>query len=243
MIAQRVAIAAIVAMWSVPTMVTAQHAAESTTKHAAATAKEPAVEHASSPAKKDAAAEPLPQKSPAKEASKDAGQSAAKPVAEHAAAKSDGKKDTGARHVEEAKAPAHASAEGASSGKDAEPATSGAKKVASSASARSKTAPKNELDAALRRIDEQIAAMRTSPQTVQSGKPRVANDARTVRVAAAPVAARIHLSWRTALVWSPEVDGETDAAHDAAHDAPHVALVWPATEPLKSTPITPGPVH
>ena len=244
MIAQRLAIVAIVATWSVPTIVGAQHAkAESTAAHASAPAKESAkehgAEHAPSSAKKDAAAEPVPQKSAAKEASKDAGKSVAKPTSEHAAAKSDGKdKDTGAHGVDEAKGPAHASAEKASSEKEAEPAAGG-KKVASAASARSRTGPKNELEAALKRIDEQIATMGTSPSAAQSGKPRIANDARTVRVSSTPSTARIHLSWRTTLVWSPEVDGETDAARDT----PHVDLVWPATEPLKSTPITPGSVH
>ena len=169
MIAQRLAIVAIVATWSVPTIVGAQHAkAESTAAHASAPAKESAkerpAEHASSPAKKDAAAEPVPQKPPAKEASKDSGKTGAMPIPEHAAAKSDGKdRDTGSRHVEDAvrqaehqeksaaakngpgrakgSVPAHASAEKASSEKDAE--------VAGTASSRTKTAPKNEREAAL----------------------------------------------------------------------------------------------
>ena len=241
MIAQRLAIVAIVATWSVPTIVGAQHAkAESTAAHASAPAKESArehgAEHAPSSAKKDAAAEPVPQKSPATEASKDAGKSVAKPTSEHAAAKSDGKdKDTGAHGVEEAKGPAHASAEKASSEKEAEPAAGG-KKVASAASARGKTAPKNELEAALRRIDEQMASIRTSPSAAQSGKPRAANETRPARVSPppAPSVTRISLSWRTTLVWEQELDGGTDAAQDA----PHVGLVWPI-EPLESTPIAP----
>lgn len=240
MIPQRLAIVAIVATWSVPTIVVAQHAkAEPAAAHTAAPAKEPS-ERGTSPAKKELAAEPLPQRSPSKEALKEGpGESAAKPTSEHAAVKSDGKgKDMTARQAEDAKGPTHASAEKASSEKDAEPATSGGKKVASTASARSKTEPKNDLDAALKRIDEQLATMRTSPSTAQSGKPRATNEARAVRVASPPSIARVHLSWRTALVWSPELEGEADAARDA----PHVELVW-ATEPLTSTPITPGSVH
>ncbi|MEQ1907231.1 MAG: hypothetical protein ABMA15_00310 [Vicinamibacterales bacterium] len=205
------------ATWSVPTIVVAQHAkAESTAAHGAA-----------------------PSAAPAKETPKDANKGAAKPTSEHAAAKSDGKdKDTVAHEVEGAKGPAHASAEKASSAKEAEPAAGG-KKVARPASARSKTAPKNELEAALKRIDEQIAVMRTSPSAAQSSKPRVESDARSVRAVPAPSTARVHLSWRTALVWAPELDGEADGAHEA----PHVELVWPATEPLKSTPITLGSVR
>ena len=242
MIAQRLAIAAIVATWSVPTVVVAQHAkAEPTAAHgtasSAAPAKESADEHASSPSKKDVHAEPVPHKSPAKEASTDAGKRAAKPTSEHAAAKSDGKnkdKDTVARRVEEAKAPAHASAERASSEKEAEPATSGGKKVASTASARSKTSPKNELEAALKRIDEQIATMRTSPAAAQPAKPRAASETRPERVSPTPSVARINLSWRTTLVWEPELEGREEAARDARH----VGLVWPI-EPLESTPLAP----
>ena len=260
MIAQRLAVAAIVATWSVPTIVVAQHAkAESTAAHATAPAKESAGEHASSPAKKDVAAEPVPHKSPAKEAPKDAGRSAAKPTSEHAEAKSDGKdKHVSARHVEEATrqaepkekssaakdgprsdkgcVSAHASADRASSEKDAEPATSGGKKVASAAAARSKTAPRNELEAALKRIDEQIGTMRTSPAAAQPGKPRAANETRAVRPSPMPSVARVHLSWRTTLVWSSDLDGEADRKSDM----PRVGLVWPATEPLKSTAIAPG---
>ena len=202
MIAQRLAIAAIVATWSVPTIVAAQHAkAEPTAAHATAPAKEPAkargAEHATSPAKKEVAAEPLPQKSPAKEASKDASTGAAKPTSEHAEAKSDGKDKV-------------------------------------TAPARSKTTPKNEMEAALKRIDEQMATMRTSPVAAQSSRPRAASEPRAERVSPAPAVARINLSWRTSLVWEPELDGGTDAAHDG----PHVELVWPI-ERLESTPLAP----
>lgn len=228
MIAHRLAIVAIVATWSVPTIVRAQHAKAESTAAKKSVAAESVAEKASDKA---------PAKDAAKEPAKTAAKVSTKPAPEEPAAKSDSRGKV-APPVEEAKAEHQE------------------KGSPSKESARSKPAPKNNLEAALKRIDEQLATMRPGTPAAQAAKPRTSaatravsdahgaepravSETRAARGSAAPAPQRVHLSWRTNLVWAPEVEG----SDLAAANAPHFELVWPAAEPLKSTPIAAGTVR
>lgn len=238
MSAPRLLLACITAVALAPVTVTAQHGKEAS--HAPT--KEVAAEHATGASKHD--------ETPATSAAKDGHKTTEPKGAAHEAAHKDeppAKADTAGKkpaatakddgHGEHAPSTEHGEKHAASDkpaaahGEEA----SGHKGKATASSRTKAPAQKNELAAALKRIDDQIAVMR-APKPERAPAPRRGVDTRAARTAhatpATQVPPRVRLSWRTTLLWTNELDG--DGA--AAEPAPHVALVW-APEPIAARPV------
>ena len=252
--------AGVFATWLMPTTVVAQHAkeepaahtaasAKGSAEHAAAPAKASAAEHAATTTKHEPAEEPARKpsaKSAEKEPTKATERGSVKAEIKHSVipeldevpTKTDlhSKKETAAAkeggHPEKGHAPT--TSEHASISKEHESATGGGTKGASAASTHGKVAPKSELQAALARIDEQMANKHTSAPAPRSPEVRVTSETRT-RVTPTSAPTRVHLNWRTTLVWSDDLE-DVDSKR---RDAPRVGLVWTPPEPLASTPIRP----
>lgn len=240
----RLALACVLTAALVPTGLSAQHAKDSKeeTKPTHAAAKEDAAEHAPS-AKHESVSSKSTSKESAKEGTKSQSERAKASAheEEEAPAKAEhGEKKSGASARESARggkevAEAH----------DKEEKESESAKGKSSSTARGKAAtknePKSELEAALKRIDDQISVMRAKPEPADAraaarGRSESRAESRPVRVAppAAAAPARVHLSWRTTLLWTNDLDAEGGVREET----PHVGLVW-TPEPIPAKPVPP----